>query len=309
VRLLTHAFILSAIAVILALFYISPLTFSPKGSFPLFAMILTFAVIARYCWFRHMGALAVALECVTLGTLLIIPMLMAAYLAASLDMPLADGGLTGLDAALGFDWRGYIAFLNAHPTLAMTLKYTYGTLSPQLVALPFILAAVGKFERAYAMIAAFALLCLISCLISIWFPALGTYLTYGVHEGEYRNVDSYYGFQFLRDFLAVREQPNFVLSIDSMSGIITFPSDHAAIAALCVWAAWGVKSLRIPFLVLNVLMAASAVANANHYLIDVIAGLVVAVVSILAVKAAFARLTPIGRVMPPSAKRLAYDES
>jgi membrane-associated phospholipid phosphatase len=273
------------------LLYLSPIRFSPKGSLPVFVMIAAFVAIARYCWLRGMKAFAVALECLSLGTFLIIPMLMASYLAASLDMPLVDGRLATLDAALGFDWKAYIGFLNSHPALAGALKYTYGTLSLQLVALPFILAATGRFERAYAMIAAFALLCLLSSVISAWFPALGTYVTYGVHAGEYRNVDSYYGFQFLKDFQAVRTQPDFVLSINSMSGIITFPSDHAAIAALCVWAAWDVKLARIPFVVLNVMMSASAVANANHYLIDVVAGLDVAIVSILAVKVAFARLS------------------
>ena len=42
-RLLTHAFILSATAVVLALLYIAPMSFSPRSALPVFALIAALA--------------------------------------------------------------------------------------------------------------------------------------------------------------------------------------------------------------------------------------------------------------------------
>lgn len=284
----------------LLLLYVAPMRLSPKGILPVVTLVSSIAALSGYCWFRSMKAFAVALECIALALALVIPCLIATYLAASLDLPLADGRLANLDAALGFNWLAYIRFIDAHPELATVLNYSYRLFSYELLALLVILPLAGQFERTYVMVAAFAVLCLLSSLVSIWFPAVGTYTTYGIPAGAYPNIDSYYGFQFLKDFLAVREHPDFILSLDNISGIVTFPSDHAAAAVLCIWAAWGVKYIRIPFVVLNALMAASAIANANHYLIDVIAGVFVAIASILGVKATLERLACARRLDPVS---------
>jgi membrane-associated phospholipid phosphatase len=64
------------------------------------------------------------------------------------------------------------------------------------------------------------------------------------------------------------------------SGIVTMPSGHAAGAFLCAWAAWDMKLLRIPLLLLNVLMAVAAISHGGHYLVDILAGGMVAALSI-----------------------------
>jgi membrane-associated phospholipid phosphatase len=74
------------------------------------------------------------------------------------------------------------------------------------------------------------------------------------------------------------------MSVANASGIITFPSLHAAGALLCAWAAWDIKIARYPFAIWNIIMATSAISHANHYLVDVIAGIAMAALSILIVK-------------------------
>jgi membrane-associated phospholipid phosphatase len=69
---------------------------------------------------------------------------------------------------------------------------------------------------------------------------------------------------------------------------MTFPSVHAALAVLFAWSLWDWKLLgyralpllRYPALVWNILVAISAFIIANHYVIDVIAGIAVGAVSI-----------------------------
>lgn len=74
-----------------------------------------------------------------------------------------------------------------------------------------------------------------------------------------------------------------MLSVVNASGIMTFPSAHAAVALLRAWAMWDVKPMRYPFAGWNALMASSAVSHANHDLVDVIAGLGMAALSIATV--------------------------
>jgi membrane-associated phospholipid phosphatase len=72
-----------------------------------------------------------------------------------------------------------------------------------------------------------------------------------------------------------------VLNDRALEGIVTMPSFHAAAAILLGFTYWYIKSLRWLFLTLNVIMLASAVPVGGHYLVDVVAGSVIAAASIL----------------------------
>lgn len=240
-----------------------------------------------YTIFRRMEPMRVALESAFCGVLLTIPIGLLTYVAMRLNFPLADEALVRMDLALGFDWPAFIRFVDARPFLAAVLSYSYQSFSFQLLSIPVLLVMFGQSVRAYAMVAAFGLLCVVASAISVWYPALGTYVVYNVPPGSLANINAHFGFAFLSEFHAVRSDPDFVFSLSKMQGILTFPSVHASVAVLCAWAVWGIRSLRYPFLVLNVFMAVSAVSHANHYVVDVIAGIGVAGVTIAVVAALF----------------------
>lgn len=240
-----------------------------------------------YTVFRRMEPMRVALESVFCGVLLTVPIGLLTYVAMRLNFPLADEALVRMDMALGFDWQAFISFIHARPILAAALGYSYQSFSFQLLSIPILLVMFGKPVRAYAMITAFGLLCVAASVISVWYPALGTYVVYNVPADSLANINAHFGFAFLDEFHAVRSDPDFVFSLSKMQGILTFPSVHASVAVLCAWAVWGIRSLRYPFLALNVLMGVSAVSHANHYLVDVIAGVGVAGATIAVVAALF----------------------
>ncbi len=75
-----------------------------------------------------------------------------------------------------------------------------------------------------------------------------------------------------------------VLEIGQLTGIVTFPSFHAAGAILYLWALWAIKWMRAIALVCNVLLLLSTPIDGGHYFIDVVAGVSLAVLSILAVR-------------------------
>ena len=62
------------------------------------------------------------------------------------------------------------------------------------------------------------------------------------------------------------------ISLTQVNGLITFPSFHAALAIILIYASRGVKVLFPAFLVLNLLMLAATPTVGGHYFIDIIAG-------------------------------------
>ncbi|MEQ8480751.1 MAG: phosphatase PAP2 family protein [Hoeflea sp.] len=219
--------------------------------------------------------------------LIMLPMVTANYMAMSLNLPLADELLVRMDEAIGFDWHGFIGFFNERPLLASAFSTAYQSFLVQVALVPMLLLLLGEARRAHAFMIAYGLLTLIAAVVAIWFPAYGTYAHYGYSGAEFANINTYFGFEFIEHFEAVRNNEVFVVSTDAMSGILTFPSVHAGVAYLLIWATWSHIWLRYPFLALNLAMALAAVVNANHYFVDIIASVPLAVLCIVVVRPLF----------------------
>ena len=285
-RFLLFSLTLTAHVVVFAIAWAMGIGIDLDALARLYGLILpVFGAAIAYTIVRRMEPLRVALECVGCGLILTVPVGLSTYLAMRADLPLADAALIRMDAALGFDWHAFIRFVDARPLLAESLAQAYQSFGFQLIGVPLLLVAFRRHARAYAMVMGYGIVCFLSSAISIWYPALGTYSVYGVAREQLVHINAHFGYAFLEQFHAVRNDPGFVFSIKGMAGILTFPSVHAAVAVLCAWAMWDVRLLRYPFLVLNGFMAVSAISHANHYLVDVIAGVGVAGLAIAIVSA------------------------
>ena len=84
----------------------------------------------------------------------------------------------------------------------------------------------------------------------------------------------------LRDILALRDGSLRHLELFKITGIVSFPSFHAASAVLYIWALWPVRYVGGAAVVLNLLMMASTPVIGAHYMIDVFGGVALAVVGI-----------------------------
>jgi membrane-associated phospholipid phosphatase len=100
--------------------------------------------------------------------------------------------------------------------------------------------------------------------ISWLLPAASAWVYFGVVE----RVDAYH----LIDFNALRSGEMTRISLTHVNGLITFPSFHAALATILIYASRGVKMLFPLYLVLNLLMLAATPTVGGHYFIDIIAG-------------------------------------
>ena len=80
-----------------------------------------------------------------------------------------------------------------------------------------------------------------------------------------------------------------------MKGLVTFPSFHAALALLLVYASLPLRGVVVVSYVINMLMLVSTPANGGHYLVDVLSGLAIAWHSIAVAK----RILPESGVKKP----------
>jgi PAP2 superfamily protein len=95
--------------------------------------------------------------------------------------------------------------------------------------------------------------------------------------------------------LSLRQGTLRTIELEAINGIISFPSLHAAVAVIVPYTLRWNKLLFWPIAVLDAMMLISAVPSGNHYLADVLAGVAIAVFSIILapkVQRIFARLLP-----------------
>lgn len=194
-------------------------------------------------------------------------------LCATLSLPLLDSLFDRIDSALGFNWLQWHGFVQAHALFKGLLVMVYGSMFVQIFVAIIFFARSPLQGQAEELWWSTMITVVITSLISGLLPALGTFAYYqtdldvAVH---------------LADLLALRDGTMPIFPVLELKGIITFPSFHAATAILLCYPYRHYKALFPAVCVLNSLMLVSIPSQGGHYLVDVIAGVLVAVLSIFA---------------------------
>jgi len=206
------------------------------------------------------------------------------YVAAAANFPLQDAALLAIDQALGIDGRAYLAFVDQHPVLAAWLSYGYTMIRWPIFAIPVVLAAAHCYRRMQEFTLAFALALAATTIISAFVPALGIFSQFDIHATSYSHLNPIAYFESLREMPLVRDGSLRRLELLGLKGMVTFPSFHAASAALYTWALWPVRWMRPVAVIANGVMLASCPVDGAHYVIDLVAGIGVAVLAIIAAR-------------------------
>lgn len=230
----------------------------------------------------YAGRFQTVLVTLSLVTLFSIEILLLSYQATATSHPLMDVYLAAGDAALGFDWMAYAGRLNEHPWIAPVLSRAYFSLNIQFLLLPAILALNGRPGRLQEFAAHFGLAGCLTCLIMIAVPAAGTFDFYHPSpdllssfgpDASTRHLGQLHALRMLKPFL-----------IEHPEGLVTFPSFHAALAAIFVYSVRGIRYVAPPIYLLNAILILAALPEGGHYLVDILAGFAVAAVSIQIVR-------------------------
>ena len=265
----------------------SSFSFEPVGLAICFAVIAVYAGLAYYnakMPHRRDPQIVFALGATAQLALVIVIMGPLTYLAAAADFPMQDANLHAIDLMLGLDWRAYLNFVNDHPLLAEWLSAGYSMIKWPILGIPIVLAAAGRFRRLQEFTLAFSLALIVTTVVSAFVPAIGTYYQLGLTAADYPNLYPRAYLDQLRDLPLVRDGSLRYLDLFALTGIVTFPSFHAASAALYAWAFWPVRWARPIGIVANGAMLAGTPIDGGHYFIDLIAGVAVTVLAVMAAK-------------------------
>ncbi|WP_158902647.1 phosphatase PAP2 family protein [Burkholderia sp. L27(2015)] len=193
-------------------------------------------------------------------------------LGVSLARPLIDHELIALDAALGFHWPDLLAWQMRHHVSSVVLATIYLSYVPQVALTIVALVIAGRADDLADFMLLFMAIAIATILISAPFPASDPLIHFGL-LGPHEDTP-------WSQFYALREGSMSIFDLDKRQGLISMPSLHAAHAVLFAYAVRHIRWLFPVSIVWNVAMAYSAIPFGAHYLVDIIAGVVLAAASI-----------------------------
>ncbi|RXH09897.1 phosphatase PAP2 family protein [Bradyrhizobium guangzhouense] len=223
------------------------------------------------------------------------------YVAGRMGWPLQDQALLAIDRALGLDPEPIARFVNDHPWLADVLSRSYGLIKWPLLFTPVVLTLTARYVRLQLFMLAMSLALAVTIVVSALVPAIGTYYGLQLPAAQVPDINTAVYAGQLRDILALRDGSLHELQLFKLSGIVSFPSFHAASAVLYMWALWPVRRIGGIAAALNLMMIAATPVIGAHYIVDVAGGIALAAGSIFAAKAYLEWMSRTARVSAAAA--------
>ena len=203
------------------------------------------------------------------------------HLLMTTAFPYADAMLAAWDKAIGFDWLLYFNLASEMPFIESVFIQCYGMFMPVSMLSFIILALTDNLRRAEFLIEAFFLTSVVCIVSGTFFPAEGAsayFLRGTVPEDMVKFLPGLYHLEAL---YALRDQQLTEIDPTRLKGLVTFPSFHTAggvVVATVFWGTWWFW----PVATYTALMIASTPIHGAHYMIDVVAGVVVAALVMIA---------------------------
>lgn len=198
----------------------------------------------------------------------------AQYLAVAVKRPLVDPYLAAADTFLGVHVPSLAAWTRAHPTVSELLTLSYFTLLPQFALPLFVLGVYYRDrERLWEYVFHFHLCAIVTVASLAIFPAACAFTFYGF-ESTINQA------RFVEQFAGFRDGRLTVIDFRNLEGLVSMPSFHAAGALMVTWAFRRRLVFLIPLVVLNSMLLAATVMSGAHYLVDLLATVAMALVSL-----------------------------
>lgn len=298
------AAIVVALGIVFTSVGIDPRSFSAAQ--PILPILLLWIVLAAmqyqlsrtpFRWRSELRELATRMQAL-IGALAVVTVFSTAlvflsYIASATSRPLMDGYLAVADVSIGFHWIRFVEWLNGNSVASFLLPPAYGSLKYQVLLVLAVIAFTSRTERLLEFAAAFGFAGGLTCAIQALVPAAGAVVFYNPPSYVLSSFGVGASTGHLEQLQALRTLEAFVIT--KPEGLVTFPSFHTTLALLFMHAVRGLRYVAPPVYLVNLLLIVSTIPVGGHFLVDVLAGVLVAATSILAV-ARFA-----GRTQPANA--------
>lgn len=246
-------------------------------------VVLISAVLACVGWFYRAKRPNPRFEILCVETAFLLSFSAAAtvfsYLITSLNLPLVDHYLLAADHALGFDWLSYVEFVNQRPWLGELSSIIYATTLTQVALTVIFLGLVAPLMKASQFVAAVMISSIICVAISGILPAAGALATLQPPAELLQSNLPIVDLAYKQVFFDLRSGDLRFVTLDDLRGLIAFPSYHGTLSMLVVLAFVGRRKWFWPIAALNFAVLASTPIDGGHHLIDVLGGVILALVA------------------------------
>lgn len=212
--------------------------------------------------------------------------------STALALPYADAHLAAADRALGFDWPAMFQLFHASPRAAHLLARAYEILlwAPQML---IVLLIAGRLPlRAWRFLTGWLIGLLLTAIVYPFFPAIAAFHHYGLGPEMMTGTTAQVSWNLPQIMEDLRTGITRSLGAAQLTGVVTMPSFHAAGAIMLIHGYAALRWLRWPAVLIGGTIFVSAVPVGGHYLVDIIAGLGLALIAIVAADRILARLEP-----------------
>jgi membrane-associated phospholipid phosphatase len=217
---------------------------------------------------------------------------LGSYAVAAQTFGYSDRYLSLLDRSLGFDWIAWYGFVVRHPALQVVERIAYQCIYVSPVALLAYYAGTGRKQEARTFIASVWVAAVLTLLLFVLIPAKGPLAATWHGPIPYMPASALYQAELIPQ---LRSHGLGEIHLESLQGVVCAPSFHAASGVLYIVAAWRAPPLRWPLIAINALMLLATPVEGTHYLVDILAGAAVAIVSVVVVRSLARRLALRGR--------------
>jgi membrane-associated phospholipid phosphatase len=196
--------------------------------------------------------------------------------AAAAGYPLQDAMFSRIDGALGFQWHAVMAWFDAHPPIARSMRHIYYSVGAQIPALFLLFLLLGHTNRIREFVALYTLSLMTVALVAMLLPARGAFAFYQPAPDLLMHLSPRAGRYFIPLFDALHSGRLSLVRLEHVTGIVQFPSFHTAIAVLTIYACRGIPVLFWPAAVINLGVIVSTVPEGGHFLSDILGGAAIA---------------------------------
>lgn len=202
------------------------------------------------------------------------------YLLLPRDGTPIDRLLIEVDAALGYSWPAFTAWVAKSPFLTELLRTVYLFYLPQLILVALFLGFMLDRERLNLLLVAATSAALLAILSWALFPSSGASAVATLSDEVDRVVRPVVGVEYGRELYRLLEEGVSFISPQNTLGLIGFPSYHTVGALLCAYVLLPYRALRVPAIAVNALMIPAILVHGGHNLLDVLGGLALGLVAI-----------------------------
>jgi len=237
------------------------------------------AVAFLYNRIRSSERLAMALTAVAQLVLMMLFGILLSYAVTTIDLPYRDAELLALDRWLGFDRTSYVGFFTDQPWKMHATDLVYFAMLPQLAIVPLLLIITDRIERLQQFVAAYCIALVVTVAIFLLVPAVGAFVYFDLTPAQYAALPKEV-YTPARTLDLLRSGAFKTISLNNLEGLVAFPSFHTIASILYAWALRPIRLLRWPVVLLNTGVILTTPIGGAHYVVDLLAGFAVAVISI-----------------------------